>query len=39
VLDRRGLEDAACEDYRQTVDEYEATFEPRNYAEARLYGA
>jgi CRP-like cAMP-binding protein len=26
VLDRRGLEQAACEDYRQTVDEYEMTF-------------
>ena len=26
VLDRRGLEQTACEDYRQTVDEYEMTF-------------
>jgi CRP-like cAMP-binding protein len=26
VLDRRGLEDAACEDYRQTIDEYENVF-------------
>jgi len=32
VLDRYGLEQAACEDYRQTVDEYEATFRPRTYA-------
>jgi len=29
VLDRLGLEDAACEDYRQTVDEYENVFSPR----------
>ena len=28
VLDRYGLEQAACEDYRQTVDEYEMTFKP-----------
>jgi len=28
VLDRRGLEDAACEDYRQTVTEYEDLFGP-----------
>jgi CRP-like cAMP-binding protein len=26
VLDRRGLEDAACGDYRQTVAEYESVF-------------
>ncbi len=26
ILDRRGLEDVACEDYRQTVEEYEAVF-------------
>jgi CRP-like cAMP-binding protein len=30
VLDRRGLEDAACEDYRQTVLEYESLFRPWN---------
>jgi CRP-like cAMP-binding protein len=29
VLDRRGLEDAACEDYRQIVEEYENVFSPR----------
>ena len=29
VLDRLGLEDAACEDYRQTVEEYENVFSPR----------
>jgi CRP-like cAMP-binding protein len=28
VLDRRGLEDAGCEDYRQTVEEYENVFRP-----------
>jgi CRP-like cAMP-binding protein len=28
VLNRRGLEDAACLDYRQTVDEYESVFGP-----------
>jgi Mn-dependent DtxR family transcriptional regulator len=28
IVDRRGLEDAACEDYRQTVTEYENTFAP-----------
>jgi|SRR5579859_457392 len=28
VLDRRGLEGAACDDYRQTVTEYENTFNP-----------
>jgi len=28
VLNRPGLEQAACEDYRQTVDEYEMTFRP-----------
>jgi hypothetical protein len=26
VLDRRGLEEAACDDYQQTVEEYERTF-------------
>jgi len=29
VVDRRGLEDAACEDYRQTVIEYENLFGPK----------
>jgi CRP-like cAMP-binding protein len=28
VLDRRGLEDAACEDYRQIVEEYENVLGP-----------
>jgi CRP-like cAMP-binding protein len=28
VLDRLGLENAACEDYRQTVEEYENVFSP-----------
>jgi CRP-like cAMP-binding protein len=28
VLDRLGLEDAACEDYRQIVEEYENVFSP-----------
>jgi CRP-like cAMP-binding protein len=28
VLDRLGLEGAACEDYRQTVEEYENVFSP-----------
>jgi Crp-like helix-turn-helix domain len=28
VLNRTGLEDAACEDYQQTVDEYEGVFSP-----------
>ena len=26
ILDREGLEQAACEDYRQTVEEYDMTF-------------
>jgi hypothetical protein len=26
VLDRGGLEDAACEDYQQTVDEFDNVF-------------
>ncbi len=29
VVDRRGLEDAACDDYRQTVTEYENLFGPK----------
>ncbi|HEV7664906.1 MAG TPA: Crp/Fnr family transcriptional regulator [Chloroflexota bacterium] len=29
ILNRRGLEDAACDDYRQTVEEYEQTFAAR----------
>ena len=29
VVDRRGLEDAACDDYRQTVIEYENLFGPK----------
>jgi CRP-like cAMP-binding protein len=32
ILDRRGLEDAACDDYRQTVTEYENLFAPRVFA-------
>jgi CRP-like cAMP-binding protein len=27
ILDRAGLEDAVCEDYRQTVSEYESVFD------------
>jgi hypothetical protein len=32
VVDRRGLEDAACDDYRQTVIEYENLFAPRVFS-------
>jgi CRP-like cAMP-binding protein len=28
ILNRRGLENAACEDYRQIVEEYESVFSP-----------
>lgn len=28
VLNRAGLEDSACQDYQQTVDEFESVFAP-----------
>jgi Mn-dependent DtxR family transcriptional regulator len=30
IQDRRGLEDAVCDDYRQTVTEYENLFSPKS---------
>jgi CRP-like cAMP-binding protein len=33
VLDRYGLEQAACEDYRQTVDEYDMAFRSTGYVD------